>query len=398
MERVYEELTDPLWPLIVNWSLYFIRRTRILENDENALRDIEVIMSLERVIHALTTWKDVAKRYLMPNADNDEFLQTLASLWIVCMGSSRALSGDLTHVLSMVISGEASPGRVGPITEAFQSEPPCVVSRAVLWSVISLAAEDVLDLTQAMSALSLLSICPNNQDVFPQLVENGVVSWLTQLARRMTSRRTPPRNPSLLIKCVLRLFSTIHNLMIFGYKAIFRAVQAHVLEAALRAEACFTRLGAIEGDDADSLMQLCQEIIDGVIHYLIYRSVVTAARKDIARIEKNRILARIDPNRRFLQKWQIFTDSVASQHKQNSVFKSVMLSTCGNLRVRERVTFPLSDTDDLQCARCLGEFGHSAHLMRKRCSGCLRTAYCSVTCQRIHWKDGHQQDCSAAPC
>ncbi|KAF8876622.1 putative myo-inositol oxygenase [Mucidula mucida] len=298
MERVYEELTDPLWPLIVNWSLYFIRRTRILENDENALRDIEVIMSLERVIHALTTWKDVAKRYLMPNADNDEFLQILASLWIVCMGSSRALSGDLTHVLSMVISGEASPGRVGPITEAFQSEPPCVVSRAVLWS-----------------------------DVFPQLVENGVVSWLTQLARRMTSRRTPPRNPSLLIKCVLRLFSTIHNLMIFGYKAIFRAVQAHVLEAALRAEACFTRLGAIEGDDADSLMQLCQEIIDGVIHYLIYRSVVTAARKDIARIEKNRILARIDPNRRFLQKWQIFTDSVASQHKQNSVFKSVMLST-----------------------------------------------------------------------
>ena len=30
-----------------------------------------------------------------------------------------------------------------------------------------------------------------------------------------------------------------------------------------------------------------------------------------------------------------------------------------------------------------------------RCSRCMTACYCSAACQKVHWKDGHKEECAA---
>ena len=50
---------------------------------------------------------------------------------------------------------------------------------------------------------------------------------------------------------------------------------------------------------------------------------------------------------------------------------------------------PITVTVFHPCARC----GKCA-TGNKRCSRCKKVYYCSKSCQRLHWKSGHKQDCA----
>src|SRR5689334_6850471 len=53
----------------------------------------------------------------------------------------------------------------------------------------------------------------------------------------------------------------------------------------------------------------------------------------------------------------------------------------------------LVDKQELSWPKGSENVQYEVHPRLKKCSRCKQAAYCSVACQREHWRNGHRDDC-----
>ncbi|KIY62861.1 hypothetical protein CYLTODRAFT_446959 [Cylindrobasidium torrendii FP15055 ss-10] len=371
--NVRRDVTDPIWSLVKAWSSYFIKRTNILTSPDDR-RDIDLIFTVERLLSAFVYWIGVGTPYMSSRPEDAEFTcQLILPLWIRCAAFKDVFAPRFVGVIYSAIHTDPSPGRVGPMTDAVVSHPTGQFASALVASFIDLMSDSHIYNELTTFTLCLIQVCLRHEPLFVEISRLGLMSWMVRFAFRMISKRPALGDDALNeekhIATFAVTFGTIHKLLTLGYEAIVSALDAHFLEASLLAELCVLRY---DHRATERFRNRLSQMIDGVVHFLNFRSVLRRARQEIRRIEAHGLEDAIREGSPLLMKWMRFRGIVAAHEDAFSAYKLVVLTICANPQCRS---------------------AKEAGAALKRCSGCLHRAYCSVECQRADWMNGHRVYC-----
>ncbi|KAJ8091878.1 hypothetical protein PM082_024111 [Marasmius tenuissimus] len=215
-----------------------------------------------------------------------------------------------------------------------------------------------------------------------ELMIPALVKWVDILL----SKRKPtsdPRDPvdECTIVCRIVCYTLMHlQCLMKDAISLLVALEAGALKALLRAVTCYEQ--AREMEARSTLREQICEVVDRIACFIVYPSILHEFWRSVKGIKDLEILeGRIRSSSEVM--WASW-DRLVKKADNIRDFRRVAKETIPSL---------LCSNGEVGCRNRSRERKDQAIKRYLRCSSCYQAMYCSVECQRLHWKAIHQHVC-----
>ncbi|KAK7030829.1 hypothetical protein VNI00_013937 [Paramarasmius palmivorus] len=372
-----------LWPRVRKWTTLFVKRgfleypvTETLSNAQISILEIlhRALCIVRQAQFPFNSDQEVAPEVMV---ESSTFIRVTIEACLILGNLGKPQFDTIWNEFSQCISTEAAANLLQADLQALR--PRYDIPDICIQRLLAQLVKPQTDLYGITASALFVCICGSSApNTFRQLLSMKVVKWIVHAMARISMffRQLPPEHIDRTCECLVLCCKQLVIFFEDGLSWVVEALDNNLVSVIAR----FYHLPMpYFQNSGERLVEHYATLLRAIKPYLPFRRVLNHFLREKPDRAARNACCYVKGDHPIYEAFnELFGCAKGLKIFKGELYAYTNLKPCSNWE---------------RCPNTVQKLNPKEGLSFKRCSGCRVAAYCSSDCQRMHWKNGHRQQC-----